>query len=66
MPVETLERVGKYLTLKEAARLKGTTTNALYLYLRTRGIAVVKLGQTILISPEQVAGYERTWVKASK
>ncbi len=66
MPVEQLERVGKYITLKEAARLKGTSPNALYLYLRNKQIAVVKVGQTILVAPEQVAGYERTWIKASK
>ncbi len=64
MPVEQLERIGQFITLKEAARLKGTTTNALYLWMRNRGIAVAKVGSTILVGPEQIVEYERTWVRA--
>ncbi len=64
MPVEQLERVGSYITLKEASRLKGTTVNALYLWMRNQGISVVKVGSTILVAPEQISAYRRTWIRA--
>jgi hypothetical protein len=64
MPVSQLEKDGSYCTLKEAARLKQTTVMALYQYLRNRGIAVVKIGNVILVAPEQIEGYSRTWIKA--
>ncbi len=64
MSIEQLERIGSYMTIKEAAKRKSTTTNALYLWMRNRGISVVKVGSTILVAPEQVEAYNRTWIRA--
>ncbi len=66
MTVAQIDEVGGFITLREAARQKGTTSNALYLWARGQGVQFVKVGQTLLVKPEQVAGYERTWVKVSR
>lgn len=57
MPVKQIDCVGEYITLREAARRKGSTPNALYLWLRDRQVPLVKVGQTLLTRQVDIAGY---------
>ena len=54
-----VEQLGAgYLTLYQVAHDHRTTPNAVYLWLRKRGIHAVKVGQTIMVTPEQVADFQ--------
>ncbi len=57
-PVHQIERIGEYLTLREASKVKGTTPNALYLWMRDRRIPLSKVGRTILVRQSDIVEYE--------
>lgn len=57
MPVKQVDCVGEYITLREAARRKGSTPNAVYLWLRGRQVPLVKFGQTLLTRQADIVGY---------
>ena len=57
MAVAQMERIGEYVTLREAARLKGATPNALYLYLRSKQVPCSRVGRTIVVHQADIVGY---------
>lgn len=57
MPIEQLERVGEFVTLKEAARAKGTSVNALYMWLRWNQVPYRKIGRTIVVRQVDIVAY---------
>ena len=58
MPVQPLERIGDYLTLKEAARLKRCSSVALYTYLnRNKEVSRQTVGRTILVRLVDLESY---------
>jgi len=59
MDTQQLEQIGDWMTLKAASRLKGTTPNALYLWMRDRRIPLVKVGRTIVVRQSQIEAYTR-------
>jgi excisionase family DNA binding protein len=63
MVVEQLERIGELLTVKEAARIKGCTVDALYMAIRHKGYKHYRVGHQILVRIEDLASYR---ARASK
>ncbi len=49
MGTEQLERIGDYMTIREAARVKGTTPNALYLWLYRSGKPISRVGKSLVV-----------------
>ncbi len=52
-----VEVLGEWMTLTAASRVKGTTDNALRLWLRRHGIPVTVLGKSILVRFADLDGY---------
>jgi excisionase family DNA binding protein len=57
MVVEQLERIGELLTVKEAARIKGCTVDALYMAIRHKGLNHYRVGHQILVRIDDLAPY---------
>jgi hypothetical protein len=58
MSVAQLERVGEYITIREAARIKGCSSNAFYLYLlRNDRAPRSKVGQTTVVRLSDIVDY---------
>lgn len=49
MTVETLEKIGDLLTLREIAKIKGATPNAVYLWVRMNNIPCKRIGRALLV-----------------
>lgn len=58
MVIEQLDRVGQLYTVKEAARLKGTTVDALYMAIRHKGLNHYRVSRNTLVRLEDLASYE--------
>lgn len=57
MSAQQIDRVGEYMTIREAARIKGATPNALYLWRKSRQVPCSKVGRTIVVRLVDVVGY---------
>lgn len=57
MPTQQIERIGDFMTMREAAKLKGCTPNALYLWLRYNDVPQAKVGQTTIVRQSDIVGY---------
>ncbi|HEX4203157.1 MAG TPA: helix-turn-helix domain-containing protein [Ktedonobacteraceae bacterium] len=57
MSARQLDQVGEYMTIREAARLKGATPNALYLWLKSRQVPCSKVGRTIVVRLVDIVSY---------
>lgn len=57
MSVSQLDHIGEYLTLREAARIKGASPNALYRWICSRDIPRSKVGRAILVRPSDIVAY---------
>ena len=55
-----IEMVGEYMTLNAAAQLKGSTPDAVRLWLRRHAVPLTLLGKSILITVTDLNGYEPT------
>lgn len=56
---DKVEQLGEeYVTLLEMAHRLHTTPNAIYLWMRKKRIRAVKVGQTIVVCPSDVAAYK--------
>jgi len=49
MVIEQVERIGEWVTLKEAARMLGCSHNAVDLAVRLKSIPHIKVGRSILV-----------------
>jgi excisionase family DNA binding protein len=58
MAVEQLERIGQYMTVREAARIKGTSVEALYQAIHLKNLPHSRIGRQILVRLEDLASYE--------
>lgn len=57
MSVNQLEKIGEYITVREAARLKGSTPNALYRWLCNKDIPRSKVGRAIVVRLSDIVEY---------
>jgi excisionase family DNA binding protein len=57
MAVEQVERFGELVTLKEASRIKGCSTNTLFQWLMFNRIPHKKVGQVILVRETDLEAY---------
>ncbi|EFH81635.1 helix-turn-helix domain-containing protein [Ktedonobacter racemifer] len=57
MAVNQLDRIGEFMTLREAARVKGSTPNALYRWLCSKNIPHSKVGRAIVVRFSDIIAY---------
>ena len=59
MVVAQLERIGEYLTIREAARVKGTTEAALAKALHLYKYPHANIGRTIVVRLQDIEAYKK-------
>ena len=57
MAVTQLEEIGPYMSLKRAAKLKGTSVNALDLWLRIHDVPRFKFERVLVVREQDITGY---------
>ena len=59
MQVTQLERVGEWMTIREAARVKGTTEAAFSKALHLYKYPHAKIGRTIVVRLQDIEAYQK-------
>lgn len=58
MVTAQLERIGEYMTVREAAKEKGTSETALYQAIRLKNLPHYRIGRQILVRQSDIISYQ--------